>query len=150
VEFTDNKGLGGVTQVRDETSAMISCNPGSTCRWHLNVIFVIIRTRRTRRPAVPLSHDPRVVGLGSHPEEDVGEGVAWVVYDHLPDYPRDWMARKFVDGEPSERLIASPHFIMVRDNLTLLGLTRHPRSPEDPPEVLERWCWEPDQITEPL
>jgi hypothetical protein len=75
----------------------------------------------------------RVVSLGSPVAGDTGPGVAW----HLTGSGEEgWRAQRFTNGNPDDRSIASPDYLMVADYLRLLGLQRG-RSAD--PAVVEVW-----------
>jgi hypothetical protein len=68
----------------------------------------------------------------------------WTVYDHPPDYPDKFIARRFEVDRDGPRVTPS---IIIADDLDKLrhalcfemGLTVLTRSPEDDPCIVETW-----------
>jgi len=67
----------------------------------------------------------------------------WTVYDHPPDYPEHFVARKFnvsaAGAVPCGTLVISTNLEDLQDELVAHGLSRLERSPQDDPKVLESW-----------
>jgi hypothetical protein len=65
----------------------------------------------------------------------------WVIYEHPEDYPDKYVARRFVDGEPTDTCIVndSVWFIRVVIAHNYPGFFRVSPSVNDPPWVYEVW-----------
>lgn len=63
----------------------------------------------------------------------------WTVYDHPKDWPHGYIARKFVDGRPSNETIFSCDLARIRDHLEFMGFYRISRQAADDPVIIEVW-----------
>lgn len=67
----------------------------------------------------------------------------WTVYDHPSDYPFGFIARRFSVSkggpQPTDDVVMSEEVEAIRDTLSLQGLYRLDRSPEDDPTIVESW-----------
>jgi hypothetical protein len=68
---------------------------------------------------------------------------AWIVYDHLKDFPDEYVARLWHFLPPPARatphLIASRSLNTLRDILFDEGYTCIGREPDDDPKIIEVW-----------
>lgn len=63
----------------------------------------------------------------------------WTVYDHPKDWPHGFIARKWVDGKPTNETICAAHLAEIYDQLEFMGFYRVPRDPSDDPVIIEVW-----------
>ena len=62
----------------------------------------------------------------------------WTVYRYPADYPEQFVARAWVNGEATDEVLVAPSIEALRALLPP-GLTRLPRSDCDPWVVVESW-----------
>ena len=67
----------------------------------------------------------------------------WVVYDHPPDYPRHYVARRFIVNAAGQRLSTDFMYAVdieaIRAVLRKRGLAMLARDPRDAPKIVEVW-----------
>lgn len=63
----------------------------------------------------------------------------WTVYDHPEDYPNCFVARKFLNDQPTDELIVGQNVEEIRQMFRNKGLQVVPRCPGDMPSILEIW-----------
>jgi len=63
----------------------------------------------------------------------------WVIYDHPRDYPREFVARKWVGEEPSGEILCSYSVRPLQEALRRRGLRRIERHSRDDPVIVESW-----------
>ncbi len=68
----------------------------------------------------------------------------WLVYDHLPDYPNNYVARRWIVGKgegekPTGDMMICPDLEAIRSLLHSHGLVPLPRHPSDDPKIVESW-----------
>jgi hypothetical protein len=67
----------------------------------------------------------------------------WTVYDHPKDFPKEYVARKFVvdqDGaRPTDNIIVSTSLKYLRYRLMSRGLVALTRNLDDEPQIVETW-----------
>jgi hypothetical protein len=65
----------------------------------------------------------------------------WTVYDHPRDYPRNFVARKFINDKPTNNIIQGLSLDEVRKKILDINpnLTCFTRQPNDDPIILETW-----------
>lgn len=63
----------------------------------------------------------------------------WTIYDHPTDHPYSFVARQFVNDQPTDLLIVAPTLQNLRDGFEALGLSCIARSEADDPVIVE--CW---------
>jgi hypothetical protein len=63
----------------------------------------------------------------------------WVIYDHPRDYPREFVARKWVGDEATGEIICAQSVGALRDKLRVKGLSRLERHHSDDPIIVESW-----------
>ena len=64
----------------------------------------------------------------------------WVIYDHPTDNPNCYIARKFLNNEPTLETIKFQDLHSIRKQLRDRGLTPIKRDESDPLPVVE--CWQ--------
>jgi hypothetical protein len=62
----------------------------------------------------------------------------WTVYDHLADYPNDYVARCFEMDQPTDIVFVGTSE-EIRESLATCGLVRLQRFVEDHAKVVETW-----------
>ena len=65
--------------------------------------------------------------------------VIWVVTDHPQDYPDYFVARRWVDGQPTGAAMMDRNLKDLRRILARYGLVRILRNKEDDPVIVETW-----------
>jgi hypothetical protein len=65
--------------------------------------------------------------------------TTWVIYDHPRDYPREFVARKWVGNEATPEVICANSVGALRDALQHKGLSRLARHSSDDPIIVETW-----------
>jgi hypothetical protein len=63
----------------------------------------------------------------------------WAIYDHPLDFPKHFIARKFIIDRPTTELIISNTLENIREQLLAKGFVRLDRSPSDDPKIVEVW-----------
>jgi hypothetical protein len=63
----------------------------------------------------------------------------WVIYDHPADYPREFVARKWVGEEATPEVMCAHSIGALRDALRTRGLARLDRHKTDDPVIVESW-----------
>lgn len=63
----------------------------------------------------------------------------WVIYDHPIDFPDWFVARKFLNDQPSSVCMASHDLGMLRLELETMGHFCIPRFDGDDPCIIETW-----------
>ena len=67
----------------------------------------------------------------------------WTVYDHPRDYPRGFIARRFVVDDGGARatrdVLTNDDLFALRAQLLARGLTVITRMPADDPKIVEVW-----------
>ena len=71
----------------------------------------------------------------------------WVVYDqrscclrHRPlDFPEKYVARLFLNNEPTQEIIVNDDLEKIRNQMRLNGLTKISRHQSDPLSLIESW-----------
>lgn len=62
----------------------------------------------------------------------------WTIYKQPKDFPSNYVARLFIDGEPTGELLVFPQIELLRE-IVSRNRTCIPRHPEDDPSVVETW-----------
>lgn len=65
--------------------------------------------------------------------------TTWVIYDHPADYPRSFVARKWVGDDVSDEVLCANSVAALRSALEQKGLHRLPRHHTDSPMIVETW-----------
>lgn len=63
----------------------------------------------------------------------------WVVTDHPKDFPEFFVARRWVNGQPTGAAMMDRSLEDLRRTLAAYGLTRIPRDESDDPVIVESW-----------
>lgn len=63
----------------------------------------------------------------------------WAVYKHPSDYPNSYVARLFLNDQPTQTCVISEEYSIIEHVLLEMGLYRLPRMAEDEPHILEAW-----------
>jgi hypothetical protein len=62
----------------------------------------------------------------------------WTIYKHPRDYPEHYVARLWLWGDPTERVLTAETLEEIR-TLIPRGLVRLNRMPDDDPAIVETW-----------
>ena len=63
----------------------------------------------------------------------------WTVYDHPRDYPREFVARKWVGDQATPEIICAHTLGALRASMQAKGLYRLARHDSDDPVIVETW-----------
>lgn len=63
----------------------------------------------------------------------------WTMYDHPADYPNSFIARKFINAQPTNEVIVGQSVKEIRDILATKDLRHFGRSPDDDSIIIENW-----------
>lgn len=63
----------------------------------------------------------------------------WVIYDHPKDFPDYWVARRFVNDQPTEDTLLSDSLEEMRLWMRKRRLACFYRADEDDPVIVETW-----------
>jgi hypothetical protein len=63
----------------------------------------------------------------------------WVIYDHPRDYPREFVARKWVGEAATPEVICAHSVGALRDIMRSRGLNRLARHDSDDEVIVETW-----------
>jgi hypothetical protein len=67
----------------------------------------------------------------------------WVVYDHPPDFPTEYVARMQIAGKDgvkiTDQIMTSKSLDLLRSELEARGLTCLMRMEGDDPKIVETW-----------
>jgi hypothetical protein len=62
----------------------------------------------------------------------------WTIYDHPTDYPDCFVARKFLNDQPTDTVLFAPTLARIREMIPQ-GLFPLARFKEDDPVIVESW-----------
>jgi hypothetical protein len=68
-----------------------------------------------------------------------GPVTMWVIYDHPRDYPREFVARKWIGEEATPEVVCAFTLGSLRESLRGKGLARLERHKTDDPTIVESW-----------
>ncbi len=63
----------------------------------------------------------------------------WVIFDHPKDFPNDFVARKFLNNEPTEECLKCSDLEALRNHFRERYCTLIPRDPADNTVIIESW-----------
>jgi len=63
----------------------------------------------------------------------------WVIYDHPRDYPREFVARKWIGGSPTAEVVCAHSLGALREMMRSKSLVRLERHKTDDPIIVESW-----------
>lgn len=63
----------------------------------------------------------------------------WTVYNSPTDYPGKFVARLFINEQPTTLVMVADALTTIRKQLSNKGFVRIPRSEGDEPQIVE--CW---------
>ena len=63
----------------------------------------------------------------------------WTVYDHPSDFPDKFVARLFLNDQPTTAVLVADDLKTIRGQLRNKGFTRLMRAEEDDPVIVETW-----------
>ena len=63
----------------------------------------------------------------------------WVVYAHPTDYPDSYVARMWLNEQPTASIVICPTLETMRSQLIEMGLAPITRDPKDDPKIVETW-----------
>lgn len=76
----------------------------------------------------------------SPPDEPAPKGLSvWVVYDHPKDYPDSYVARCFINEQPTENVMFCTSLERLQEELVYMGLAQLARMEDDDPVIIETW-----------
>lgn len=76
----------------------------------------------------------------STPSQPQPEGLpVWVIYDHPSDYPDCYVARLWINDQPTANTIASTDLEKLRDAMEEMGLSKLLPLEGDQPHIIETW-----------
>lgn len=65
--------------------------------------------------------------------------IVWAIYDHPTDYPKHFVARKFMGTRPTRDLFGREKLDDLRQLMIQRGLARMERHPDDDSKIIEVW-----------
>lgn len=67
----------------------------------------------------------------------------WTFFDHPADFPNSYVARKFINAEPTDEVVVVPTLKELRRIICRMdgSLTCVRRLPEDHPCIIEVWLY---------
>lgn len=63
----------------------------------------------------------------------------WVIYDHPADYPRAYIARRWVGDDPTDDIIVAVGLAQLREAMRRRHLSCLPRHDSDDEAIVESW-----------
>lgn len=76
---------------------------------------------------------------GTHRGGGGGHLELWVIYDHPRDFPSCYVARLWLDEQPTVIMLVASQLDLLRRYLEQRGKYRMPRAEQDDPSILEVW-----------
>ena len=64
--------------------------------------------------------------------------ILWTIYKHPRDFPKDYVARQFINDEPTQITFVADSYEKIIRKIPP-GMIRMPRSPFDSPPIVETW-----------